>query len=126
MRHFWYCLKGLLKCFWWPFRLLKSVKYSQSSGSNKVCNRNSLFLPLSYIALTSWLTQTSGMAVLQLSLSLEPTNFSKVMYTTWSTLSNIWPSFLSKETLDIITETPFFNSTNLESPSSHSSLPFLN
>jgi len=39
LRCFWYCLKGLLKGFWWPFRLLKSVKYSQSYGLNEVCDR---------------------------------------------------------------------------------------
>jgi len=33
---FWYCLKGLLKGFWWPFRSSKSVKYSWSYGPNKV------------------------------------------------------------------------------------------
>jgi len=38
LRHFWYRLKGLLKGFWWPFRLLKSVKYSWSYGPNEVCN----------------------------------------------------------------------------------------
>jgi len=32
-------LKGLLKGFWWPFRSLKSVKYSWSYGPNKVCDR---------------------------------------------------------------------------------------
>jgi len=32
-------LKGLLKGFWWPFRLLKLVKYSWSYGPNEVCNR---------------------------------------------------------------------------------------
>jgi len=31
-------LKGLLKGFWWPFRLLKSVKYSWSYGLNEVCD----------------------------------------------------------------------------------------
>ena len=38
LRHFWYCLKGLLKGFWWPFRLLKSVKYFWSYGPNEVCD----------------------------------------------------------------------------------------
>ena len=38
LRHFQYCLKGLLKGFWWPFRLLKSVKYFWSYGPNEVCN----------------------------------------------------------------------------------------
>ena len=33
---FWYLLKGLLKGFWWPFRSLKLVKYSQSYGPNEV------------------------------------------------------------------------------------------
>ena len=32
-------MKGLLKGFWWPFRSLKSVKYSQSYGLNEVCDR---------------------------------------------------------------------------------------
>ena len=36
LRHFWYCLKGFLKGFWLPFRLLKSVKYSQSYSLNEV------------------------------------------------------------------------------------------
>ena len=40
MRCFWYYLKGLLKGFWWPFRLLKLVKYSQSYSPNEVCDRN--------------------------------------------------------------------------------------
>ena len=31
-------MKGLLKGFWWLFRLLKSVKYFQSYGLNKVCD----------------------------------------------------------------------------------------
>ena len=31
-------MKGLLKGFWWPFRLLKPVKYSWSYGPNEVCN----------------------------------------------------------------------------------------
>jgi len=31
-------LKGLLKGFLWPFRLLKLVKYSWSYGPNKVCD----------------------------------------------------------------------------------------
>jgi len=31
-------LKGLLKGFWWPFRLSKLVKYSQSYGPNEVCD----------------------------------------------------------------------------------------
>jgi len=31
-------LKGLLKGFWWPFRLLKLVKYSWSYGPNEVCD----------------------------------------------------------------------------------------
>jgi len=35
-------LKGLLKGFWWLFRLSKSVKYSQSYGLNKVCDRKEL------------------------------------------------------------------------------------
>ena len=38
LRHFWYCLKGLLKGFWWPFRSLKSVKYFQSYGPNEACD----------------------------------------------------------------------------------------
>jgi len=38
LRCFWYHLKGLLKGFWWPFRLLKLVKYSQSYGLNEVCD----------------------------------------------------------------------------------------
>ena len=38
LRCFWYCLKGLLKGFWWPFRSLKSVKYSWSYGLNEVCD----------------------------------------------------------------------------------------
>jgi len=46
LRHFWYHLKGLLKGFWWPFRLLKLVKYSQSYGLNKVCNTNAIELDL--------------------------------------------------------------------------------
>ena len=40
LRCFWYCLKGLLKGFWWPFRLLKSVKYSWSYGPNEVCDND--------------------------------------------------------------------------------------
>jgi len=36
-------LKGLLKGFWWPFRLLKLVKYSQSYGPNKVCDKFSAY-----------------------------------------------------------------------------------
>ena len=32
-------LKGLLKGFLWPFRSLKSVKYSQSYGPNEVCDK---------------------------------------------------------------------------------------
>jgi len=32
-------LKGLLQGFWYPFRLLKSVKYSWSYGLNEVYNR---------------------------------------------------------------------------------------
>jgi len=35
-------LKGLLKGFWWPFRLLKLVKYSWSSGPNEVCDTKNL------------------------------------------------------------------------------------
>jgi len=31
-------LKGLLKGFWWPFILLKLVKYSWSYGPNEVCD----------------------------------------------------------------------------------------
>jgi len=31
-------LKGLLKGFWWPFRLSKLVKYPWSYGLNKVCD----------------------------------------------------------------------------------------
>ena len=31
-------MKGLLKGFWWPFILSKSVKYSQSYGPNEVCD----------------------------------------------------------------------------------------
>jgi len=38
LRHFWYHLKGLLKGFLWPFRLLKLVKYSWSYGPNEVCD----------------------------------------------------------------------------------------
>jgi len=32
-------LKGLLKGFWWSFRLSKSVKYSWSYGLNEVCDK---------------------------------------------------------------------------------------
>jgi len=32
-------LKGLLKGFWWPFRSLKLVKYSQSYSPNEVCDK---------------------------------------------------------------------------------------
>ena len=32
-------MKGLLKGFWWPFRLLKLVKYSQSYALNEVCDK---------------------------------------------------------------------------------------
>ena len=39
-------MKDLLKGFWWPFRLLKLVKYSQSYGLNKVCNTNAIELDL--------------------------------------------------------------------------------
>jgi len=35
-------LKGFLKGFWWPFRLSKSVKYSQSYSLNEVCDNNLL------------------------------------------------------------------------------------
>jgi len=35
-------LEGLFKGFQWPFRLLKSVKYSQSYGLNEVCDNNIL------------------------------------------------------------------------------------
>ena len=38
LRCFWYCLKGLLKGFWLPFRLLKLVKYFWSYGLNEVCD----------------------------------------------------------------------------------------
>ena len=31
-------MKGLLKGFWWPFRLSKLVKYSWSYGLNEVCD----------------------------------------------------------------------------------------
>jgi len=33
-------LKGLLKGFWWPFRLSKLVKYFWSYGLNEVCDNN--------------------------------------------------------------------------------------
>ena len=39
LRFFWYHLKGLLKGFLWPFRLLKSVKYPWSYGLNEVCDK---------------------------------------------------------------------------------------
>ena len=32
-------MKGLLKGFWWLFRLSKSVKYSYSYGLNEVCDK---------------------------------------------------------------------------------------
>jgi len=38
-------LKGLLKGFWWPIRSLKSVKYSQSYGPNKVCDSREESMP---------------------------------------------------------------------------------
>ena len=44
LRYFWYCLKGLLKGFWWPFRSSKSVKYSQSYSLNEVCDKRSIKL----------------------------------------------------------------------------------
>ena len=31
-------MKGLLKGFWWPFRLSKLVKYSWSYGPNEICD----------------------------------------------------------------------------------------
>jgi len=39
-------LKGLLKGFWWPFRLLKLVKYSWSYSLNEVCDTNAIELDL--------------------------------------------------------------------------------
>ena len=44
LRHFWYCLKGLIKGFQWLFRLSKLVEYSQSYGLNEVCDTLSSLL----------------------------------------------------------------------------------
>ena len=51
LRRFWYCLKGLLKGFWWPFRLSKLVKYFWSYGLNEVCDTTALLTT----ALILWL-----------------------------------------------------------------------
>jgi len=37
-------LKDFLKDFWWPFRLSKLVKYSQSYSLNKICDRLNIYL----------------------------------------------------------------------------------
>jgi len=43
-------LKGLLKGFWWPFRLLKSVKYSQSYGLNEVYDKYNFWKAVSDVS----------------------------------------------------------------------------
>jgi len=57
---FWYNLKGLLKGFQWPFRLLKLVKYSWSYGLNEVCNtHNTDFYP--QIIICPWIEQRTAL-----------------------------------------------------------------
>jgi len=46
-------LKGLLKGFWWPFRLLKSVKYSWSYGLNEACDIERI--SSLYLVLNGWI-----------------------------------------------------------------------
>jgi len=69
LRHFWYHLKGLLKGFWWPFRLLKSVKYSWSYGPNKVCDSLTL---VSSSPLRVQIAKSSRYNKMMFSLSKEP------------------------------------------------------
>ena len=56
LRYFWYCLKDLIKGFWWPFRLSKSVKYFQSYGPNEVCDRMciSSMVQMTWVTLDKW------------------------------------------------------------------------
>jgi len=62
----------------------------------------------------SWLIPACGMATLQQLFSSELMNFFIAMYTTWHACCNIWPAFLSKETLMDIIATILHNLNYLE------------
>ena len=77
LRHSWYHLKGLLKGFWWPFRLSKLVKYSQSYGPNEVCNK----LQDSW---TSWMLEDVRAGIPELLVALDIEIYRTVHQYLWS------------------------------------------